>query len=105
MGFHLSNRQGASLPNAGETAIDAVLAELDEPDDPEHPDVSLTHESEWCLSAFQSGLLVWGNLEDDAGSDRHMTNVPRSEVRRLWSALARGDLHVVDAEDWQPGHG
>lgn len=103
--FHLTNRQGASLSDPDGTAIDAVLAELDEPDDPEHPDVSLTHESEWCLSAFKSGLLVWENLEADVGSARHMTSVSRSEVRRLWFALARGDLQMIDAENWQPGYG
>jgi hypothetical protein len=105
VGFHVTNRQGASLSDPDETALDAVLAELAGPDDREHPDVSLTHDSEWCLSAFKSGLLVWENLEADTGSARHMTSVPRSEVRRLWIALAQGHLQVVNAESWQPGYG
>jgi hypothetical protein len=36
-------------------------------DDKEHPDVALTHESGWCLSAFPSGLLVWENDETNSG--------------------------------------
>jgi hypothetical protein len=83
--------------------LDAVLDELDGPDDDEHPDVSLTHESEWCLSAFQGGLLVWENLEE--GEPRHMTGVSRSDVRRLWAALADGDIARVDEEQWVPGYG
>lgn len=81
-----------------------MLAELDGPEDDEHPDVALTHESEWCLSAFPGGLLVWENVEED-DEPRHMRNVARADVRRLWLALAAGDLETIEAEPWLPGYG
>jgi hypothetical protein len=80
----------------------AALSELDARDD-EHPDASLIHESEWCLSAFESGLLVWQNLE--RGEPRHMRDVPRDRVLQLWLALSRGDLSSIEKEAWMPGYG
>ncbi len=73
--------------------------------DPEHPDVALKHETEWCLSAFRSGLLVWENVEADADNPRHMTDVPREKVLCLWVKLAQGDIAAVEAEPWLPGCG
>jgi hypothetical protein len=104
MGFHLTDRLGEMHADASVALIDSVLAELDGPDDPEHPDVALSHESGWTLSAFTTGLLVWENVED--GDDpRHLPSVDRSEVRTLWAALAEGDLAKVEAQPWQSGYG
>jgi hypothetical protein len=46
---------------------EAVRALLDEPDvaDVEHPDVAVSPESGWTLSAFSGGWLVWENVERD----------------------------------------
>jgi len=98
------NRQGEMFEDAEESVIDAVLAELDEPVDEEHPDVALSHETEWTLTAFPSGLLVWENVEED-DEPRHLTGADRSLVRRLWLALAEGDLAAVDGQPWRPGYG
>jgi hypothetical protein len=78
-----------------------VLAELNA-DDIEHPSVSLTHESAWCLGAYQGGLLVWENL--DAGEPRHMNNISREQVLSLWLKLADGRLDEIEAEPWLPGY-
>ena len=43
-----------------------LLRSLDMEDN-EHPDVALKHETEWCLSAYPGGLLVWENAEVDEG--------------------------------------
>ena len=94
---------GESIREPSDDVIDAVIAELDGPMDDEHPDVSLTHQSEWCLSAFSDGLLVWENVED-SGPPRHMTAVPRSEVRRLWAVLAQGNLDEIERQAWAPGY-
>ncbi len=102
--FFMYNRQGEAVEPASDATIEAVLAELDGYTDDEHPDVSLTHESEWCLSAFPDGLLVW-EIAEESGVPRHMSGVPRSEVRRLWAALARGDLAEVNAQPWRQGYG
>jgi hypothetical protein len=98
--FHVSDRQGASRSDATEVELKLVLAELDGTHDPEHPDVALSHESGWTLSAFESGLLVWENLEED-DEPRHMTEVSRSEVLRLWLALAR---RLRRPARWRPTH-
>lgn len=86
-----------------EGLLDRILSELDQDWNDEHPDVSIQDESGWCLSAFQSGLLVWENVESD-DEPRHMTAVPRARVRELFLRVAEGDLASVDAADWLPGY-
>jgi hypothetical protein len=81
-----------------------VLDDLDADDD-EHPSVSLTHESEWCLAAYVGGALIWENLETSSASPRHMKDVPRGLVLELWVALSRGDLPRVEQEKWLVGYG
>jgi|SRR3954462_12430517 len=77
-----------------------VLDGLAEADD-EHPDVSLTHESGWCLSAFQGGLLIWENPDDNSQAPGEMHEVAREEVLRLFGLLAAGDIASVEALPWQ----
>jgi hypothetical protein len=102
--FHLTNRQGASQENPSIEIIERVLGDLDGVDDAEHPDVSLSHESGWTLSAFPSGLVVWENVECET-EPRHRRGVSRPEVRRLWLLLAGGDIASVDAYTWDQGYG
>jgi hypothetical protein len=71
--------------------------------DPEHPSMSVTHESEWCLGAYPGGLLIWENLEAD-DPPRHMNRVPSDRVLELWVKLSRGRLAEVEAEPWLPGY-
>ena len=92
---------GESFRDPSGDVIDLVLGELDGPDDPEHPDVSLTHESEWCLSAFSSGLLLWENVGDVDSDTGILDAVTRTEVKRLWLALARGEIDVVSSRPWR----
>jgi hypothetical protein len=80
----------------------AALGELDVHDE-EHPDASLTHESGWSLAAFGSGRLIWENLEE--GEPRHMVEVAREQMLRLWTTLACGDLATIEKEAWLPGYG
>ena len=83
-------------------------------EDFEHPDVSLKHEMEWCLSAFLSGLLISENVggvpeNDDPDPEakpkpaRHMKGVSRQKVLELWLKLAPGNIAAVEAEPWLPG--
>lgn len=104
MSYWVKNRQGEMFEDAEESVIDAVLVELDGTIDEEHPDVALSHETGWTLSAFPSGLLGWENVEED-DEPRHLTGINRPLVRRLWSALAEGDLATVEAQPWRPGYG
>lgn len=82
--------------------IAEVLDELERRCDLEHADVSLTHETEWCLSVFRSGLIVFENLE--AGEPRHL-RADRRKAEELWAALAAGDLAAIEQQDWLPGYG
>jgi hypothetical protein len=80
-----------------------VLAELDGEDDDEHPDVSLTHESEWSMSAFPDGLVIWENPEVDIA--RHMLHLSRQKVLELWTKLADGQIADIEKEPWLAGYG
>lgn len=102
MASHLSFRWGRAESEPTVAQMREALSELDAEDD-EHPDASLKHESEWALSAFGGGLLIWENVE--AGAPRHMTNVSRDKVLQLWIALSRGDLASIEKEPWLPGYG
>lgn len=72
--------------------------------DGEHTDVSLTHESEWCLSVFSSGLVVWENVAGD-GEPKHMNGVSKEKTIDLWRLLALGNLSEIDQEPWILGYG
>ncbi len=104
MTFHTTDRWGAVESNPPIERLRELLQSLDIEDD-EHPDVALKHTTEWCLSAFPSGLLAWENIEADDNTARHMTAVPREKVLDLWVKLGRGDIAAVDAEPWLAGYG
>lgn len=105
MSFSVTDRQGRMLADPDGPVIDEILAELDDEQDAEHPDVALSHESGWCLSAFPSGLVTWENVEDDSVEPRHRRGVSRAEVRELWMALASGRVADIEERGWRPGYG
>ncbi len=80
-----------------------VIREVVTPDD-EHPDVSLQHESGWCLSYFHGGRMVFENVEE--GSDVwHVTHLDEYRACELWQHLADGDIDWVrSSEAWLPGY-
>lgn len=100
----LTHRSGRMTTCLGDADLDNLVAELDGPDDAEHPDVSVSHGSGWALSAFPSGLLVWEDV-DGAGPGVHRESVDRVEVRRLFGLLASDEVEAITALDWKPGHG
>ncbi|WP_433473280.1 hypothetical protein ACQPZP_31165 [Spirillospora sp. CA-142024] len=95
-------RWGRQVENPGPDEIAGLLAELDEPDDVEHPNVWIDHESGWALSAFSSGLLVWEDAEE---GPRHMRHVPRELMEELFHAVVTGDLDAVHKQAWSSGYG
>jgi len=101
--FHLTDRQGATQEDTSVEGMRALLESLDI-DDPEHPDVSLEHETGWCLSAFPSGLLVWDNVEED-DPPKHMPELSRERVLELWQMLAAGDIESISSQPWLDGYG
>jgi hypothetical protein len=102
LAFHITHNHGTSESDPLLESLDTLYDELDQ-SDTEHPDVSLTHESGWCLAAFQSGLLIWENVED--GDPQHMRRVDREQTLRLWRLLANGNIDEIDQENWQDGYG
>jgi len=102
--FTITHRYGEQV-EGDESMIPALVAELEGPLDDEHPDVAVTDDdSDWSLSAFQSSLLVFENVEDDDVGPRHIQNVTRAEAIRVMTLLARGNLAEVESLEWQPGY-
>jgi hypothetical protein len=102
MSYHVSRRWGGSDGNATLEQMREALAELDV-EDIEHCDVSLTHETGWCLEAYYTGLLIWEHL--GGGEPRHMRGISRDRVLELWQRLAVGDFATIEGEPWKPGYG
>jgi hypothetical protein len=70
------------MEKAPHSAFPDLLRELEaDPEDNEHASVSVTHDSEWCLSAYKGGYVVFEHLEE--GEPRHMTDVPPDKVLAL----------------------
>jgi hypothetical protein len=103
MNYFVNTRWGGSEPKPSVDRMREVLAELDGDDDDEHPNVSLTHESEWTLSAFPDGLVIWENAEADVA--RHMLHVSRVKVLDLWIKLSLGQIEAIEQEPWLAGYG
>lgn len=95
-------RWGRMTNDPSPDEIAEILAELDGPEDDEHPDVWIDHESGWGLSAFSSGLLLWENPETEEGPFQ-LEAVPRALIENLFRAVAAGDLDTVHAQPWTPG--
>ncbi|WBB89963.1 hypothetical protein [Verrucosispora sp. WMMC514] len=84
--------------------VPELVAELDAYVDDEHPDVSVSHDSGWTLSAFPSGLVVWENLEDD-DTPRHLRDVTRAQLAELMTHCGEGHLDQLERLPWREGYG
>lgn len=82
----------------------ALLDELELGDD-EHFGVSVTHETDWCLSVYGSGVVVLEHLEAEAGGAVHAGPLERDEVIGLMVAIAEGRIEEVRrSRTWRPGY-
>jgi hypothetical protein len=86
------SRSGASVREPSTEEMAALLESLRRPDN-EHADVSLTHESGWCMSAFGSGLVCLENVETGDGP-WHMRGLSFERILDLWEKLAGGTLRA-----------
>ncbi|AVH96242.1 hypothetical protein C5L38_15110 [Streptomyces sp. WAC00288] len=100
MSYFMYDVMGGTVDEPDSETMKRVLDGLAQADD-EHPDVSLTHESGWSLSAFGDGLLVWENPDEDSMAPGEMRDVACEEVLRLFGLLAAGDIASVEALSWQ----
>jgi hypothetical protein len=93
MSFIVTHRDGSMESDPPLETLDSLIRELGEADDPEHPDVAVQHETGWSLSAFSSGLVVWGNVEE--GPEQRVSGVSRDDLRPLFRAVADGEIAEV----------
>ena len=103
MSYFAYDRMGSTVPSPDANQRRRLLDSLGR-EDPEHPDVSLTHESGWSISAFPSGLIVFENVETGEGP-WHMRSVPAARTLELWDALAVGKHVELVSLPWVDGHG
>jgi hypothetical protein len=109
MAFQLYTRMGSSESMPTQERMREVLDELDS-DDEEHFSVAVIHETEWCLGAYPGGsgaageILVWENVESRDNRPRHMNNISRERILKLWIKLSEGRLDEIEQEPWLPGY-
>src|SRR5438132_4877066 len=101
MAFHIMHADGRMESSPPLSALPRLLDELVIAD-AEHGDVSLTHESEWCISVSRSGFVAFENLEE--GEPQHMRDLPREKILDLWAKLSRGEIESIGSEAWLPGY-
>jgi hypothetical protein len=70
--------------------------------DAEHPNVSVTHESDWCLSIFRSGFVVLENLED--GEPMHHRPADSKQTIEIMVEVATGRIDEARSRPWHPGY-
>ena len=101
MSFTITHSNGRMERNPPIDMLSTLLDEL-ESVDAEHGDVSLTHETEWCLSVSRNGSVYFENLE--AGEPCHMRNVPKEKILGMWKCLSRGEIESLQRENWAAGY-
>jgi hypothetical protein len=97
-GFVIRHASGAWRANSLD-GVRALLAELDEVADDEHPDVSICDESGCELSAFREGTLIWGNVES-GNEELELADVSRKEMARMYELVATGRTAELRALPW-----
>jgi len=103
MSYFAYDRMGSTVILPDEAAMSELLESLAAPD-PEHPDVSLSHESGWCASVLGSGLVVLENIETGEGP-WHMRLPSPQHAFELWRLLSGGHVAAVQSHPWIPGYG
>ena len=101
MAYHLTTPVGEIESEPTQQRMAEVLDSID-PNDEEHTDVSLTHESEWSIGVFGSGLVTFEHLEE--GEPMHMRGLSHKQILDLWQQLARGEIDALRALPWKPGY-
>lgn len=94
-------RNTVSDPNAQDLA--AALEELDKPDD-EHPDCWLSSENGWTITVFQSGKIIFENVETGEGP-WYLIGISRALTLELWQLLQTNNLTALQSKPWVDGYG
>ena len=102
MTFSIVHRDGGFEDEASVNMFSSLYDERFIEDD-EHISVSVGHESEWYLSLYPDGTLIWENVADRIDQPRHMKNMPKEKVIDLWTKLANGEIEAFNRESWLIG--
>ncbi|GIH07548.1 hypothetical protein Rhe02_56150 [Rhizocola hellebori] len=97
--------RGGDMEDYDPSKIAALIAELQDDDDDEHPSIGVSHESGWTISGYGGGLVVWEDVETDDDESRHMDNVSDHELAHLMRLTAEARFDEINAYHWLPGHG
>ncbi|WP_327178800.1 hypothetical protein OG599_28350 [Streptomyces sp. NBC_01335] len=100
MTYFMYDITGTPVEEPDADAVRAAVVSLGETER-ENPDISLTHESGWSLTAYAGGLLLWENVEDDSLVPGVIEKATTEDVLRLFGRLAAGDTDTVEAEGWR----
>ncbi|KAF0094671.1 MAG: hypothetical protein E1N59_1675 [Puniceicoccaceae bacterium 5H] len=101
--YHTTDIFGVTLVAPEEEEMREVLESLEDADFGEHPYVSLTHESGWTLSYYESGVLLLENLsgDEELEAPRYLRDVEQKQVLEYWKLLAAGKMKDIRALKWQ----
>ncbi|MDB6139328.1 MAG: hypothetical protein JWO94_2400 [Verrucomicrobiaceae bacterium] len=100
MAFHVTHANGHDESDPSLDSLPALLAELRTADNG-HGSVSLTHDSEWCLTVFHGGDVTFEHVEEEAPV--HMRGLSEDRILDLLERLTQDDIESLEAEPWQPG--
>jgi len=83
MAFHITHRYGDMESSESVSILAELLRELDDDlEDTEHDSVSVSHESEWSMSVWRGGYVVFEHLENGGTADP----MPNSSLHRTRTA-------------------
>lgn len=102
VGFSIMHVSGEEEDDPSLSALTSLVDELVLAE-AEHPDIAVSDESGWTLSAFRSGRVVWEHVEADV-EPRHLEHMPREQLITMLEALAEQDIEFVEAHPWRPGY-
>src|SRR5215510_16419586 len=102
MAYHGIDRMGVFTPNPSAAQMGSLIDSLT-CNDPEHPDVAVKHETEWCISVNAAGTVTLENVETGEGP-WHMLGQSKEQVLGLWEILAQGSLEALQKHPWNPGY-
>jgi hypothetical protein len=96
------DRNGDSVWSPSPKQRRALLASLTA--DEAEACVSLTHDGQWAITAYHSGLVCFENAGAGEGP-WHMTGIPVTEILDLWQLLTEGNIQELRKQPWQDGNG
>lgn len=99
--YHTTDVHGITRICPDAATMIAVLETLSEADEAEHDDVSLVHESGWCLSVRPRGRVILEHIHRSQEPLRVLTKQSRVQALGYWRMLAEGQLEAVLALPWR----